>query len=71
MTTTMIPGVTPADAAKRLGLTTQRIRQLLASGQLAYTQTALGRLIDEDDLQRLISEREQAASQPGARKRMV
>jgi hypothetical protein len=71
MTTTTIPGVSPAAAAKRLGLTTQRIRQLLAGGQLRYVQTSLGRLIDEGDLQRLISEREQAASAPGARKRMV
>lgn len=54
-----IPGLSVAEAARALGVTPQRVHQILAAGELRYQQTSLGRLIDEADLERLRREREQ------------
>ena len=51
--------LSPAQAARELGLTPQRVRQLLVSGQLRYQATPLGRLIDADAVKALRIEREQ------------
>ncbi len=45
--------LTVGDAARRLGLSTQRIRQLIADGQLPCTETRLGRLIMSADVDAL------------------
>jgi Helix-turn-helix domain len=55
---TEISGLTPSDAARELGLSVVRIRQLMSAGQLAYVRTPLGRLVDRNDLQRLQAERQ-------------
>ena len=39
---------TPAEAAHRLGLTTARVRQLMAAQRLPHRVTPLGRLLDAD-----------------------
>ncbi len=55
-------GLTPAQAARKLGLTPQRVRQLADGGHLAYTMTPLGRLLDTADVARLAQERAQQAA---------
>jgi hypothetical protein len=55
----MVPDASVAEAARTLGVTPQRVRQILAASQLRYQQTSLGRLIDPDDLERLGREREE------------
>jgi excisionase family DNA binding protein len=45
-------------AARRLGVSEARVRQLLSSGQLPSVSTELGRLIPKPDLERLARERE-------------
>ena len=57
--TVTIPGLSVAEAARALGVTPQRVRQILAAGELRYQKTSLGRLIDEADLERLRAEREE------------
>jgi excisionase family DNA binding protein len=57
--TVTIPGLSVAEAARALGVTPQRVRQILAAGELRYQRTSLGRLIDESDVERLRREREQ------------
>ena len=54
-----IPGMTTSEVARELGLSSARIRQLLQAGELRYRQTALGRLVDPEDVARLRVEREQ------------
>ena len=39
---------TPSEAARRLGLTPARVRQLMADGRLPHRRTPLGRLLDAD-----------------------
>ena len=48
-------------AARLLGLSEQRVRQLAAAGQLPYEETPLGRLYAVDDVHRLIAQRERQA----------
>ena len=50
--------LSPDQAAGELGVTTQRIRQLMASGQLRHERTAIGRLIDPGAARALRLERE-------------
>ena len=50
--------LSPAQAARGLGVTPQRIRQLMASGQLRHERTAIGRLIDPEAAKALRLERE-------------
>jgi excisionase family DNA binding protein len=48
--------LTTGQTARRLGISTQRIHQLAASGRLAFEETPLGRLFlleDVDQYQRL------------------
>lgn len=55
--------VTPADAARQLGVGPERIRQLCDRGQLPCIRTARGhRLIDPADVERLRVERRERAS---------
>jgi hypothetical protein len=55
--------LTPAQAARLIGLTPARIRQLMRLGQLQYRSTPLGRLIDPTSLQRLLTTRETRRTQ--------
>ena len=50
--------LTPAQAARRLGVTPQRVRQLLNAGSLLCVATPLGRLVDAKDVDRLAAERQ-------------
>ncbi len=55
--------MTASQAARRLGLSPQRIRQLMAAGKLAFVGTPLGRLIYRADVERLAAERTAASEQ--------
>jgi len=46
--------LTPCQAAHRMGLTTQRIRQLCNDGYLEAVRTPLGRLISASSVVRLL-----------------
>jgi DNA-binding transcriptional MerR regulator len=50
--------LSPAQAARRLGVTPERMRQLERSGRLPCWWTPLGRLFDLADVERLVAERE-------------
>ena len=50
--------LSPAEAARILGLTPIRIRQLTASDQLRHERTAIGWLIDPEAVEALRVERE-------------
>ena len=65
MSTPLEERLTPTQAAHRLGLSPQRVKQMLAAGQLACLRTPLGALIDPEDLDRLIAERAAAAGRAG------
>ena len=49
--------LTPTQAGRRLELRAERVRQLTAEGRLACVRTALGRLLDPADVERLAEER--------------
>ena len=49
------------EAAHRLQLSPQRVRQLIDQGKLAAIRTPLGRLVQEADCTRLQQERAQAS----------
>lgn len=49
--------LSPSAAARLLGLTARRVRQLARSGRLPATVTPLGRLYARADVDRLASER--------------
>ena len=51
--------VTVPEAARRLGVTRQRIHQLLEEGRMAYVWASDRRLIYEHSLERLKAERAQ------------
>jgi hypothetical protein len=61
-----VPGIatqewlSPAQAARLLGVTPERIRQLERAGRVTCVRTALGRLLDPADVERLAAERERA-----------
>ena len=57
--------LSPGQAARLLGLSVQRVGQLIAAGKLPATATPLGRLLDVRDVQALAAER--AARKGGAR----
>jgi predicted site-specific integrase-resolvase len=46
-----------SEAARRAGLSAERIRQLCRAGQLQCIQTPLGRLVLADALERFLAER--------------
>ena len=48
---------TPSEAARRLGLTPTRIRQLMADGRLPHCRTPLGRLLDADAVDAMVKVR--------------
>jgi predicted site-specific integrase-resolvase len=54
----VISGLIPSEAARTLGITPARVRQMLTTGQLRYVATPLGRVVDADDVERLRQERE-------------
>ena len=49
--------LSPAQAATSRGVTPFRVRQLLSAGRIAHVRTALGRLVDPADVERLAAER--------------
>ena len=58
MLTALAPTLTPAQAALRLGLSGQRVRQLADRGELASIRTPLGRLIDAAAVDELAAQRQ-------------
>jgi excisionase family DNA binding protein len=56
--TPTVDGLTPAQAARILGVTTQRVRQLTQDGRLIFMQTPLGRLLDRESVEQLRLARE-------------
>ena len=58
MTVGQVKWLSPAEAARELGVTPQRVRQLLAAGRLDYQWTPLGRVIDAAAVEALRTERE-------------
>jgi hypothetical protein len=49
--------LTPAVAARKLGLTTARVKQLKHEGRLTAVRPPLGRLLDPASFERLVAER--------------
>ncbi len=64
--TTAQEWLTPAQAANRLGISGQRVRQLMTEGRLDYQHTPLGRLIDAASVTREVQRR--MAAQPAGRR---
>jgi excisionase family DNA binding protein len=58
--------MTPAQAARVLGVSAERVRQLADAGYLAHQRTILGRIIDAESVERLRAEREAARLRPAA-----
>lgn len=56
--------MTPAQVSHRLGLTTQRVRQLANTGVLPCVVTPLGRLFAVEDVERLAGERDTYRNAP-------
>ena len=61
---TTVEGLPASVAARELGVSAVRVRQLMSAGQLRFITTPLGRLVDPIDLQRLQAER--AAKRQGS-----
>jgi excisionase family DNA binding protein len=53
----MEDGISTGTAAQRLGVSQQYIWRLVKQGHIAATQTALGFLVDPEDLARFAAER--------------
>ena len=49
--------LSPSEAARLLHISSQRVRELADQGRLRAQRTALGRLIDRGDVERLAAER--------------
>jgi hypothetical protein len=49
--------LSPAQAARVIGVTPQRIRQLMRSGELKSSETPLGRILPRDEVERYARER--------------
>ena len=49
--------LTPTQAGRRLDLSAERVRQLTNAGVLGHVRTALGRLVDPADVERLAEQR--------------
>ena len=56
--------MSPAQAARRLGVSTTRVRQLLHAGALQGVTTALGHLIDPAGVEALVESRRARATEP-------
>jgi len=52
------PTLTRGQVATRLEISPERVRQLTIAGRLPYTETPLGRLYRDSDVQALARERE-------------
>ncbi len=57
-----VEGLSKSQAARELGLSTQRVSQLMQTGVLPYRSTALGRLLDPEAVAALKVEREKKES---------
>ena len=57
--------LTPAQAARRLGVSVESVRGWLKSGRLKCITTPLGRLIFVSEVERLITERQQKGERRG------
>ncbi len=57
-----------AQAARMLGVSEGRVRQLAAAGALPFTRTTHGRLFDPADLDALLLARERAQQAPRRRR---
>ena len=53
----MAEWVSPAEAARMLGVTTSRIRQLSLAGRLRFQQTPMGRTYWRSEIEALADER--------------
>lgn len=62
MTTTQNRWLSPAEAARTLGVTPSRVRQLMAAGYLPHQWTPLGRLVDAAAVEAIRDERERKAA---------
>lgn len=51
--------LTPAEAARRLGLSVEMVRTWLRAGRIEHVRTPLGRLIPASEIERLAIERQQ------------
>ena len=61
MTVAVSKWLSPAQAARELGVTPSRVRQLMAGGALPYQWTPLGRVVDVAAVESLRAERAQRA----------
>lgn len=59
--------VSPAQAARILGVTTARVRQLALAGRLPFTQTPMGRIFAREEIERLAASR-QSTTKKGEKK---
>lgn len=50
--------LTPAEAARRLGVSVEAVRAWLKAGRIEHIRTKLGRLIPTDAVERLVVERQ-------------
>ena len=50
--------LSPGEAARRLGVSYQRVDQFMRSGRLAFVQTPLGRMITAAAVETLAAERD-------------
>lgn len=57
---TVVKPLTTSQAARVLGLSAQRVRQLVDEGKLQATVTPLGRLLDAESVLKLYTERQEA-----------
>lgn len=57
--------MTATDVARRLNISSDRVRQLTRAGAFAVTETPLGRLYDAADVERVAREREASSRTPG------
>jgi hypothetical protein len=57
MSTQLQDWPSPSQVAVRIGITPQRVRQLLDEGRLLGVRTSLGHLIDPASVERLVAER--------------
>jgi excisionase family DNA binding protein len=55
----------PSEAARRLEISVEALRQWLRQGRLPHVRTPLGRLVPRDAVERLAAEREQQKSKGG------
>ena len=53
--------LSPAQAARLVGVTPQRLRQLMGEGKLQYVMTPLGRLLDRREVDALVEKRQVVA----------